>query len=263
MTKFDVSAVSHGLDPKPLRHQVALITGATGGLGQNLVKEFATAGASIVLHHFNDLGVASRMATALEEAGVKVLVVEADMSQWGQVEKMYAEVTREFGRLDILVNNAGMMRRDTFADMTLDQWNQTIDVDLTGVFIATRLAMPLLSQSKQANIVNMASQLAFKGAHEYVPYSAAKSAIVGFTRALAREIGPKIRVNAIAPGPIETAMTKDIATPEWVAERTSGAVLQRLGTPDEVAPSAVFLCTPGAQLFHGQTLQLNGGGVMA
>lgn len=252
-----------GWDARPLAGEVALVTGSLGGLGRPLCRGLAAAGASVAVQHRSRPDEASEFAEELRGAGIATTVVQADMTDWDGVASMYTQIAQALGPVSLLVNNAGLMRKQKFADLTLEAWQETIDADLTGTFIATRHALISMLEAGRGVIVNVASQLAFKGAHDYVAYSAAKGGVIAFTHALAREVGPAIRVNAIAPGPIETPMTDAYTTPEWVAERTSGMVLRRLGHPDEVVSAVIFLASPGAELMHGQTIHLNGGGVMA
>lgn len=256
-------SLAAGWNPRPLAGEVALVTGSLGGLGRPITEGIAAAGAAVAIHHLGQPREAARFADELAAEDVRAVVVEADLTDWDQTCAIFERIAGELGPVSLLVNNAGMMRKQVFAEMTLPEWQETIDVDLTGVFIATRNALPAMLRAGRGTVVMVSSQLAFKGAHDYVAYSAAKGGITGFTRALAREVGPGIRVNGIAPGPIVTPMTDAVTTPEWVAERTSGAVLKRLGRPEEVVAAVVFLASDGAGLMHGQMLHLNGGGVMA
>lgn len=255
-------SVEQGLEPRPLKGEIALVTGSVGGLGREMTLALAAAGAAVAVHHLNQAEEAEAFAAGLRRDGATACVVEADLTEWAAVEAMYERIAQSLGSVSILVNNAGLMRKQVFAELSLEEWNETIDVDLTGVFIATRLAVPAMLRRGHGSIIMVSSQLAFKGAHDYVSYGAAKGGVAGLTRALARELGPTIRVNGIAPGPIETPMVAEYLTPEWIAERTQGMVLGRLGRAEEVAPALVFLASSGAELLHGQMLHLNGGGVM-
>ncbi|WP_127506132.1 SDR family NAD(P)-dependent oxidoreductase [Actinoplanes solisilvae] len=239
---------------KPLAGKTVLVTGALGGLGAPIVEAVAAAGARVAVHHLGQPDLAAETVKRLPDA----VAVEADITDWDQVERMVAEV----GTVDVLVNNAGYQRAGRFAELSLADWRRTVEPDLTGVFLACRHVIPGMLQRGEGVIVNMSSQLAFKGAHDFVSYCAAKAGVVGLTRALAREVGPAVRVNAIAPGPIDTPFIAPDKTPEWVDQRTRDLVIRRLGEAHEVAPAVVFLAGPGATLLHGQTLHLNGGGVM-
>ena len=257
-----VSAISEAAAARPMTGQTVLVTGGLGGLGGHIVDAVVQAGARVAVHHLGQAGEAAAVMAKLRDGGHAALAVEADVTDWDQVESMVAAVTAGLGPIDVVVNNAGFQMAGRLVDLTLEQWRHTIDVDLNGVFIVCRHVLPGMLERGHGVIINMASQLAFKGAHHFVSYSAAKAGVVGLTRALAREVGPVVRVNAIAPGPIDTPFIAPDKTPEWIAERTGDLVVRRLGEPAEIAPAVVFLAGPGASLMHGQTLHLNGGGVM-
>jgi 3-oxoacyl-[acyl-carrier protein] reductase len=250
------------MTPRQLEGRVALVTGAAGDLGSALAAALAEAGAHVVVHHLRDPDRAEAVAATVRGHGVTALILEGDVTVPDEVRALVADTERELGPVDILVNNAGLMDEVPFLEMSLERWQRTIDVDLTGVFLCSQEVARGMVARRAGTIINVASQLAFKGARDTVAYSAAKGGVVGFTRALARELGPAVRVNAIAPGPLETAMTAPYADDDWRAYRTAHMIAGRLGDAAEVAPSVVFLASDGAALFHGQTLHVNGGGVM-
>lgn len=239
-----------------------LVTGALGALGSAITSEFLSQGSRVVIHHLGQAEIAAAAVRDLTEEGHDVMAVDADVTQWREVERLASEVVERWGGIDVLVNNAGYMVPGLVTEMSIEDWTRTIDVDLTGVFMMCRQVVPLMRQGGGGAIVNISSQLAYKGAAGYASYCAAKAGVLGLTRAMARELGPAIRVNAVAPGPIDTPFIEPWKTPEWVSERTSGMVAGRLGAPQEVAPSVVFLAGPGAEFIHGETLHVNGGGVM-
>jgi 3-oxoacyl-[acyl-carrier protein] reductase len=253
--------VTSARSPFRLDDDVALITGGTGGLGAPICRAFAAAGASVVVHHLNDTDRADALVAELAQDGTRAFAVGGDLTDEAAVEQMFHQITEQFGSCTVVVNNAGMMEEQSFADMSLPQWNRTIAADLTAPMLVSRRFAR--QPAAHGAIVNVSSQLAMKGAHNFVAYSAAKAGVLGLTRALARELGPRIRVNAIAPGPVMTPLIDDLARdPDWVRERTQGAVTGKLAHPDEVAPTVVFLASAAATLLHGQTLHVNGGGVM-
>ncbi|TDE03410.1 SDR family oxidoreductase [Jiangella asiatica] len=247
---------------RPLAGEVALVTGATGALGVAICRDLARAGADVAVHHLDQEAEATALADELAGHGVRTVAVGADVTSWDEVAAAVQTVREALGTITVLVNNAGFMEPRRIADSSLDDWRRTLGADLDGVFVVTRHVLPGMLAS-HGRIVNVSSQLAFKGAIDYVAYATAKAGVLGFTKALAREAGPRVRVNAIAPGPIDTPMVRPYATRDWVHERTHDSVVGRLGVPEEVGPAVTFLAGPGAELLHGQTLHLNGGGVMA
>ena len=248
---------------QPAAGSPVLVTGALGAIGGAVVDELAAVGRAIGLHHLGEAERAARRVEELAARGIRAHAVEADVRDWDATAAMVDEVERELGPLGGLVNNAGFMAPASFTEMTLEEWQRTIDVDLTGVFVCSRHVVARMRERGGGAIVNLSSQLAFKGAHDYSSYCAAKAGVVGLTRAMARELGPDIRVNAVAPGPVDTPFVAPYATEQWREERTRDLVIKRLAEPSEVAPTVAYLLSPGAALLHGQTLHINGGGVLA
>jgi 3-oxoacyl-[acyl-carrier protein] reductase len=254
----DSRPIGQGLDGR-----IALVTGAPGGLGRAMVSALAAAGAQIAVHHLGQADTAAELVSDLRGDGATAQEYEADVRDWAAVRSLVDHVEEDLGPIDICVNNAGVMFEQPFGETTLEDWQRTIDVNLTGVFVCCRHIVPRMHERGRGAVVNLASQVAFKGVANAAAYVAAKAGIVGLTRALSREYGPAVRVNAVAPGPIETPLVAPFADAAWREARVTGMVAGRLGTPDEVAPAVVFLASDQASFIHGQCLHVNGGGVMA
>jgi len=237
-----------------MKDKVVLITGASGGIGQTLAKKFTEAQAKVAL---NDIAPAEESLKSFsQEIGAKYFL--ADVSKLEEVEKMTQDVQKEFGRLDVLINNAGITQDRTLAKMTKEEWQKVIDIDLTGVFNCSKAALPLLI-ANQGNIVNVSSLVGLRGNFGQTNYAAAKAGIVGFTKALMKEVGRfGVRVNAIAPGFIETRLTENLPS-EVVETVKKFTPLGRFGKPEEVANLVFFLASDQAQFITGAVVNIDGG----
>ncbi len=230
--------------------KVAVVTGAAGGVGARIL-------ADLTHHGIEAIGLDLRL-----QADQPGRLLSCDITEPDNVDCVMADIANQFGKIDVLVNNAGILEESPLEDCDPELWHRTLAVNLTGAYYCIRAALPHLRRSDAASVVNIGSQLAFKGAPNTAAYSASKAGLIGLTRALAVELAPSIRVNAVAPGPIETPMIEPYATQAWVASRTRSLALGRLGRPDEVANAVLFLISSAASYFTGQTLHPNGGGVM-
>jgi 3-oxoacyl-[acyl-carrier protein] reductase len=236
-----------------------VVTGGTGGIGQSTVEELVRAGAQVVVAHSRgEDAAAADLATALGDA---VIAQEVDVCDEASVAALFEAASARLPQIDGLVNSAGVMEQAPIRDLTPAMWSHTIGVNLTGAYMCTRIALRHLDRSAHAAVVNVASQLAYSGAQGVAAYCASKAGLLGLTRALAHDL-PLIRVNAVAPGPIDSPMTRPHATPGWVEAKTSKMVMRRFGEPHEVAAAIRFLLSDEASFFTGQTLSPNGGGVM-
>lgn len=241
-----------------LQGRTALVTGGASGIGHAVAAAFIEGGAQVVVLDIDEPA-ASRAATDLGAlAGVG-----ADVSNEDQVTAAVAETTRLLGRIDVLVNAAGRLTQAPLVEMSLAQWRETLDVDLTSVFLLCRHVVPSMVARGEGRVINFASQLAIKGGVSLAHYSAAKAGVIGLTKSLALEVAPDgVLVNAIAPGPIATPMVDGISA-EWKLAKMAELPLGRFGRPEEVAPTAVLLASsPGGDLYVGQTLGPNAGDVM-
>lgn len=246
-----------------LSGKTALITGASQGIGAAIARTLHRAGARVVINH-PDLGDgqtrkdAERIAAELEanRAG-SASVAAADVSDPRAVETMMHAVRDAFGGLDILINNAGILRDRTIAKMTLEEWKAVIDVNLSGVFFGCKFGLEVLRDG--GAIVNMSSLSAEAGIFGQSNYSAAKAGVSALTRVLSRECARRsIRVNAVAPGLVQTSMADSIAEPVR-ADMLKAIPVRRLADPEEIANAVLFLCSPLSSYITGHTLKVDGG----
>jgi len=237
-----------------LKDKVILITGASGGIGKAIARKFSQGGAKVAL---NDIVQAEETLKKIsQEFEGKYFL--ADVSKLEEVEKMVANIQKEFGRLDVLVNNAGIAQDRTLAKMTKEEWQRVIDVNLTGVFNCTKAALPLIIQN-QGKIISLSSLVGQRGNFGQTNYAAAKAGIIGFTKALAKEVGRfGVTVNAIAPGFIETRLTENLP-PEVIETVKKFTPLGRFGKPEEVANLIFFLASEEASFITGTVVNIDGG----
>lgn len=238
--------------------KAALITGASGGIGSAIAAALAEAGYLPVLHGFRHTDGLAEKAAALGG-----FAVQADLSDPAQIRSMAEDALQRAGRVDVLVNNAGISLSGLLTDIDEQSRRMLFDVNVLGAIELTRALLPQMVHRKSGCILNISSMWGQVGASCEVDYSAAKAAMIGFTKALAQEVAPSgIRVNCIAPGVIRTAMLDcyDAPTLDALAEETP---LGRLGTPEDIAHAAAFLCSDAADFITGQVLGVNGGFVTA
>ena len=236
----------------------ALVTGGASGIGRAIAEAYLAEGADVVIA---DVDEAAAQLTAKELGAAAA--VRVDVANEESVRAAYAGAVEALGRVDVLVNSAGILEESELADMSLDMWRRTIDIDLTGMFLMCRAAVPAMVAAGEGRIVNIASQLGIKGGVGLAHYAAAKAGTIALTKSLALEVSQhNVLVNAIAPGPIETPLVDGI-TEDWKVAKRAELPLGRFGLPREVAPTAVLLASdPGGNLYVGQTLGPNSGDVM-
>ena len=245
-----------------LLDRVAIVTGGARGIGGAIATAFAAEGADVVIADVLGEDAAEPVLSAIAAAGRRGLLVRADVSDEQQVRALVDRTYAEFGAVDILVNDAGTFGQFFFHELPVEEWDRVLGINLRGVFLCTRFVLPRMLDRGSGNVINVASQLGQIGGVEMVHYSASKAGVIGFTKALAREVSAKgIRVNAIAPGPILTDMMAE-ETEEWAARKLGELPIGRFGEVHEVAPTAVFLASEESSYYVGQTLCPNGGDVM-
>ena len=235
---------------------VAIVTGAGSGIGRAIAVQLAAEGYKVLV---NDFRTEAAEAVAAEIGG---LACGGDVSSEADVAAMVAKAEASFGPVTHLVNNAGHVHQGRFTDLTVQDFDRMIAVHLRGTFLCTQAVLKGMLARGQGVIVNVASQLGQIGGIELVHYSAAKAGIIGLTKALAREVSAQgVRVNAVAPGPINTPLVRSLSA-DWQRAKAAELPLGRFGEPEEVAATVAFLCSPAASLFVGQTLGPNSGDVM-
>ncbi len=243
--------------------RTALVTGAGSGIGAAIATAYATEGARLCLADRSAGAGLAEVADRCRELGVEVLTVHADVAVEADVQRLFETVARELGVIDVLVNNAGILNNQPVVGMPSGVFDEMVAVNLRSVFLCCRAVLPGMTTLGFGRIINVASQLALKGGPGLAHYSAAKAGVIGFSRALAREVASDgITVNCIAPGPVRTPLWGDPPEVEVEAVRLD-LPLHRVGRPAEVAPTAVLLASdPGGNLYTGQTLGPNSGDVM-
>lgn len=243
---------------KKLDKQVAIITGAADGLGRAGAELFAQNGAHVVIWDLNEEK-GKETAKAIVAEGGSVTFMKVNTANSDEVENAVTEIIAKHEKIDVLVNNAGITRDASLLKMTRDQWDQVIDVNLTGVFNCTKSVAPYMVEKKSGRIINTSSVVALYGNFGQTNYVATKAGLIGMTKTWARELGRKgINVNAVAPGFIETDMVKKM--PENVLEAMRAKVpLQRLGQPEEIANIYLFLATEEASYINGTVISVDGG----
>jgi 3-oxoacyl-[acyl-carrier protein] reductase len=239
----------------------AIVTGGSRGIGAAIVGAFASEGADVAFCHDGDEAGAATVVNAVTAMGRKISAYACDVSDTDGARLFFADAERDLGGIDILVNNAGIGGEVPFERLSLEVFDRMIAVNLRALFHFAMLAAPAMRRRRWGRIINVASQLAYKGAPGLVHYCAAKAGVVGLTRSLGAELAPDgVLVNAIAPGLTETRLSEDLSS-EWKAWKLGQLPIGRLGEPREIAPTAVLLASADGDYYVGQTLSPNGGDV--
>ena len=244
----------------PLDGQVALVTGASRGIGAVVAQRLAQDGAAVAVNYQASETAAAQVVAAITAAGGNAAAFPADVSQEDAARELVDRVMAQWGRLDILVNNAGITRDRLLLRMTPADWDEVLQVNLRGAFLCTKYVMPHLIRRRQGRIVNMSSVVGLSGNPGQANYAAAKAGLIGFTKAVAREVASRnITVNALAPGFIDTGGMVEQMTAEARQQVLTRIPMARFGSADDVAEAVAFLCGPGAGYITGQTLTIDGG----
>jgi 3-oxoacyl-[acyl-carrier protein] reductase len=244
-----------------LQNQVAIVTGASRGIGRAIAFALAAEGAKVVVNYASSSSAAEEVVSKIGEMGGEAIALQADVSQANQVDGLVSEVMAKWNRVDVLVNNAGITRDTLLLRMKPDDWQAVIDLNLTGVFLCTRAISKIMLKQKSGRIVNITSVVGLMGNPGQANYSAAKAGVIGFTKSIAKELASRaITVNAVAPGFIATDMTHDIKADDILKFIPLG----RYGQPEEVAGLVQFLAADSAAAYiTGQVFNIDGGMVMA
>lgn len=239
----------------------ALVTGGTRGIGHGVAVALAEAGADVLACHRQEGEAAESLARELKALGGGHHVVRADLGRPEEVERLVEECGTRFGALDVIVNNAGVISHVPFAELPLEEWQRVVDINLTAAFLVVQKALPLLSEG--ASIINVGSRVATLGVPLRAHYTASKAGLIGLTRSLCKELGPRcIRVNVVAPGVIETEEAARLSDDEREAYRRRYAglmALGRFGSPREVAGAVLFLASDLSAYVTGETIHVDGG----
>lgn len=245
-----------------MQDKVVLVTGAATGIGRAIALAFAGAGASVVINHYQQATLTQEIVANVQAMGAKAVAIDADVSRRDAVDAMVQEAVAHLGRIDVLVNNAGISIVKPFLEVTENDWDRILATNLKSVFLCSQAVLPGMLKHGDGVIINIASELAYLGRSRFAPYTASKGGVISLTRSLAREFAPMIRVNAIAPGPVLTPMLESEITNEAELQQEMAIPLQRLGRPEEIAASVVFLASEHAAYYCGDVLSPNGGSLM-
>lgn len=245
-----------------LTGQCAIVTGATRGIGRAIATKLASSGANVVVNYRSNAEEAEKLKVQLESLGVKILLVQGDVSKDEEAKKLILAAKDAFGRVDILVNNAGITKDGLIMRMKEEDFDKVIEVNLKGTFNCLKHATSIMIKQKYGKIINISSVVGVAGNAGQVNYSASKAGIIGMTKSLAKELGSRgINVNAVAPGYIVTDMTEELS--EKIKEETKNSIpLKRLGEPEDVAELVAFLASKASDYITGQVINVDGGMVI-
>ena len=254
----DFSKIGYDHNMK-LKNKVALITGASKGIGRATALLFAKEGAKVAVNYFSSEDEAKSVVKEINDIGSEAIAIKCDVSNEDQVKSMIDQVLKEFGSIDILVNNAGIVFDVPFLERTVEQWRRTLDVNLLGTFLCSKYSSESLKKTNNGKIINVSSTNAIDCfSPEAMDYDASKAGIIILTRDLAKELAPNIRVNAVAPGWVDTEMNKDLPQ-SFIDEEIKDIYMKRFANPDEIAKAILFLASDDSSYVTGSILKVDGG----
>ena len=237
----------------------ALITGGSRGIGAATAVSFAQAGYAVTILYHQNTKMADSLMDSLRQNGHEAIAISVDIKDYTSVRHAVQKANLQFGAVDVLVSNAGIASQQLFTDVLPEDFKEMMDTHVTGLYNVTQAVLPGMISRKTGSIITVSSIWGITGASCEVPYSTAKAAIIGFTRALAKEVGPShITVNCVAPGVIDTDMNQNL-TPEDITDLCDQTPLGRIGTPEEIAGVILFLASEKASFITGQVISPNGG----
>lgn len=243
--------------------KTAIVTGASRGVGRATALRLAEGGANVVVNYLSNVGEAAETVRMCEESGVKAIAVQADVSEFAGAAELAKAAIATFGGIDLLVCNAGVWEGAAIEDMTEEVWNKVINTNLKSAWAMSKACVPSMKKQQNASIVMVSSTSGQRGEANYSNYSASKGGMISFTKALATELCPKIRVNSVAPGWIETAMVRPaFDDQEYYKSVVKSIPLQRVATTDDVALAICFLLSDWSRHITGEIMNINGGAVL-
>ncbi len=242
-----------------LKGKIAFITGSTRGIGKTIAKELALCGATVLLHGTTKTHESEKTYNEIIEISPNTRIYFGHIENPHEVNDMVSDIQKKHKHLDILVNNAGIAKSSTITNMTNDDWEKVLAVNVSGTFFVTKAFLPLLLKSQEGRIINMSSVYGQTGEFGQINYSTSKAAVIGFTKALSKELAKdKITVNAVCPGLIDTGLINDIPE-KYLSKRIEIIPLRRVGKKEEVAKLVAFLSSEDAAYITGQAIGINGG----
>lgn len=247
-----------------LKNKVALVTGGSRGIGRAVILMLAKTGCNVAINFLNDIISAGSIQNEAEALGAKAEIYQANVADKTQVDRMIEKIVGSFGKIDIVVNNAGIWVHNPIDAMSSDSLKETLDVNLYGSFYPVMAAVPYMKKQKSGNIIFISSTAGQRGEPFYSPYAATKGAIISLTKSLAVELADyNIRVNCVAPGWVDTDMTKPTMNNKEEADRVLSKIpLKRIGSPEELAGPVLFLASDLSSFMTGEILNVNGGAVL-